>query len=78
MISNPELSEAYENLIREAIILNSNIETEEDDTILFNNVDNVETFKKKGLFTLNKGLVVKLEDGSEVHITIQAYKKGDD
>lgn len=76
MIPNPELSEAYENLIREAIILNSNIEAEEDDTILFNDVDNVETFKKKGLFTLNKGLVVKLEDGSEVHITIQAYRKG--
>lgn len=76
MIPNPELSEVYENLIREAIILNSNIEAEEDDTILFNDVDNIETFKKKGLFTLNKGLVVKLEDGSEVYITIQAYRKG--
>lgn len=36
--------------------------------------DIIETYAEAGLLTGDKGLVVKLEDGRELHLTITAYK----
>ena len=34
----------------------------------------VNTYEDKGILTMNKGLVVRLEDGSEFHMTIYKSK----
>jgi len=40
------------------------------DEPLGEHVSNISTFKEYGVLTRNEGLVVKLSDGSEFHVTI--------
>jgi hypothetical protein len=37
-------------------------------------VNVIETYEESGLLTSDKGLVVQLSDGRELHLTITAYK----
>ena len=71
--TNHDLAEVWEWSIREAITLNSEIEADEDEAILFSNVRDVNTFKEKGILTTDNGVVVTLNDGSQIRITIQIY-----
>lgn len=41
-------------------------------------VDCIETFDEAGLLTNEDGLVVTMADGSEFHLTLQAYNNDDD
>lgn len=70
-----DLAKEWEWSIREAIALNSEIEADEDESILFSDVEDVNTFKEKGILTMDNGVVVTLNDGSKIHITIQAYSE---
>jgi len=40
---------------------------EEEDSI----IESVSSFKERGVLTMNEGLVINLEDGTEVYLTIQ-------
>lgn len=71
--TNHDLAEVWEWSIREAITLNSEIEADEDESILFSDVRDVNTFKEKGILTTDNGVVVTLNDGSQIRITIQVY-----
>ena len=66
-------NEIVERII-ECIELNSYIEAEDDDTVLLPEVKCVESFEEKHLCTLKEGVVVTLNDASEVYLTIQVYK----
>lgn len=48
--------------------------TDEDEDYLDVEVNVIETYAEQGLLTSDKGLVVKLSDGRELHLTITAYK----
>jgi hypothetical protein len=48
--------------------------TDEDEDYLDVEVYIIETYAEQGLLTSDKGLVVKLSDGRELHLTITAYK----
>ena len=37
---------------------------------------NIESFESAEVLTIDKGLVLYLPDGTEVHLTIQAYNNG--
>jgi predicted methyltransferase len=45
---------------------------DEDDLPIEVNI--IETYAEAGLLTSDKGLVVQLSDGRELHLTISAYK----
>ena len=63
-----------EDSIKEAIKNNSYIEAEDDDGVLFPTVENIRTFEEAHILTTDKGVVIDLNDGSTVYLTIQAYK----
>lgn len=63
-----------EDSIKEAIKNNSYIEADYDDGVLFPTVENVRTFEEASILTTDKGVVIDLNDGSTVYLTIQAYK----
>lgn len=74
MTNNENLAREFEYLLKDVMELNSPIEADEDDEIMFDGLSYIRTFEEAGILTNDKGLVVKLEDGAEIHITIQAYK----
>ena len=69
-----DFEKEIEEGIVEAIKNNSYIEADYDDGVLFPNVENVRTFKEAQILTTDKGVVVDLNDGSTVYLTIQAYR----
>lgn len=75
MISNENLAECWMEGIKNAIELNSNIEGEEDDELIFDKIDSISTYNERGILTKDKGLVIHIDDGSEIYITIQAYSE---
>lgn len=54
-----------------AIINNSNIEANEDDEILFTDVDSVESYKECNILTMDEGVVIRFNNGKAAYITIQ-------
>lgn len=74
-MSIEEIEECFTDGIFEAVVNNSQIECDEEDMIVFPDVDSVNTFEDWGLLTRNKGIVVLLEDNTEVHITVQAVRR---
>lgn len=75
MISNENLAECWMEGIKNAIELNSNIEGEEDDELIFDKIDFISTYNERGILTKDKGLVIHLDDKSKIYITIQAYSE---
>lgn len=69
-----DFEKEIEEGIVEAIKNNSYIEAEDGDGVLFPTVENVRTFKEASILTTDKGVVIDLNDGSTVYLTIQAYK----
>ena len=66
MNTDQDLINEWEESIREAIVLNSEVEADEGESILFSNVKYVETNK-------DKGVMVQLTDGLRIHITVQIH-----
>jgi hypothetical protein len=54
---------------------NPSVETEDGDEMA---VQSVSTFDDAGLLTRNKGLVIRLEDGSEFQVTIVQSQRARD
>jgi hypothetical protein len=76
MLENNEiLAKQWESMLHDVIALNSKIEGDEDDYLIFDGIDHIDNYERKGILTQDKGLVITLEDGSEINITIQAYKE---
>lgn len=73
--STREIEECFTDGIFEAIVNNSQIECDEEDAIVFPGVDSVNTFEDWGVVTNNKGVVVLLEDNTEIYITVQAIRR---
>ncbi len=69
-----DFEKEIEDSIKEAIRNNSYIEAEDGDGVLFPTVENVRTFKEAQILTTDKGVVIDLNDGSTVYLTIQAYR----
>ena len=69
-----DFEKEIEEAIVEAIKNNSYIEAEDDDGVLVPNVENVRTFKEAQILTTDKGVIIDLNDGSTIFLTIQAYK----
>ncbi len=69
-----DFEKEIEDSIKEAIKNNSYIEADYEDGVLFPNVENVRTFKEAQILTTDKGVIIDLNDGSTVFLTIQAYK----
>ena len=63
-----------EGRIMELFVNNSYIEADEDDDVLFPDVEEVETFEEASVCTNDRGLKIYLEDGTVVYLTIQVYK----
>lgn len=68
------IAKEIEEAIIEAIKNNSYIEADYDDSVLFPNVEDVQTFEEVDLLTMDRGVVIDLDDGTRVYLTIQAYK----
>ena len=68
------IAKEIEEAIIEAIKNNSYIEADYDDSVLFPNVEDVQTFEEADLLTMDRGVVIDLDDGTRVYLTIQAYK----
>lgn len=75
LVNDENLAREWEEMLMDAIKLNSEIEGDEDDDLIFEGIDDVDNYERKGILTKDKGIIVKLEDGSEINITIQAYKE---
>ena len=69
-----ELANEMEKTLRDLIINNSDLECDEDDMVMLEGVDDVDTFENKSICTKDRGLVIDFEDGSRVYLTIQAYE----
>lgn len=63
-----------EESIVEAIKNNSYIEADYDEDVLFPEVEDVQTFEEADLLTIDRGVVIDLNDGTRVYLTIQAYR----
>ncbi len=63
-----------EESIVEAIKNNSYIEADYDEDVLFPEVEDVQTFEEADLLTMDRGVVIDLNDGTRVYLTIQAYR----
>ena len=68
------IAKEIEEAIIEAIKNNSYIEADYDDSVLFPNVEDVQTFEEADLLTMDRGVVIDLNDGTRVYLTIQAYR----
>ena len=75
LVNDENLAREWEEMLMDAIKLNSEIEGDEDDDLIFEGIDDVDNYERKGILTKDRGIIVKLEDGSEINITIQAYKE---
>lgn len=75
LVNDENLAREWEEMIMDAIKLNSEIEGDEDDDLIFEGIDDVDNYERKGILTKDRGLIVRLEDDSEINITIQAYKE---
>lgn len=75
LVNDEYLAREWEEMLMDAIKLNSEIEGDEDDDLIFEGIDDVDNYERKGILTKDRGIIVKLEDGSEINITIQAYKE---
>lgn len=68
----------YEKEIEESIVKaiknNSYIEADYDEDVLFPEVEDVQTFEEADLLTMDRGVVIDLNDGTRVYLTIQAYR----
>ena len=62
-----------EESIVEAIKNNSYIEAGYDEDV-FPEVEDVQTFEEADLLTMDRGVVIDLNDGTRVYLTIQAYR----
>ena len=60
--------------IKELIVNNSYIEADDDDAVPFPDVENVQTFEENHLCTTDKGIVVDLNKGARIYLTIQVYR----
>lgn len=62
-----------EDMLIRAIEINSHIEADDDDEVIFPDVDWIQRFSEGGACTLDNGLRVLLNDGTEIYLTIQVY-----
>ena len=65
-----DLEREWEQILIELIINNSSIECDEDERLIQDPVSSVSTFEEASLLTYDRGVVVKLEDGRQIQITI--------
>lgn len=73
-MNSEEIAKQWEYILRELIVNNSNIECDEDDNpFIDEEVDSVRTFEEASVCTTDRGIVIDMEDGSSVFITIQGY-----
>lgn len=70
-----EIEDEFVNGIMEAIKNNSDIESDENDEILFHKVDAVGTYKDWSVATRDKGVAVLLTDNTEIYITVQVKRE---
>ena len=63
------LEREWEENIKELIINNSTLECDELEAVV-RDVTSVSTFNEAGMLTYNHGVVVDLEDGKQIQITI--------
>ena len=54
---------------------NSFIEANEDDSVIFPEVDEIRTFKEAHLLITDNGVVISCKDGSEIYLTIQVIER---
>ena len=73
MTHDENLAIEIEDILRDMIINNSNLEAEEGDEMI-SELDNIRTFSEAGLLTRDRGLVLRFNN-AEVNITIQAYSE---
>ena len=69
-----DFEKEIEEAIVEAIKNNSYIDADYDDGVLFPEVEDVQTFEEADLLTMDRGVVIDLNDGTRVYLTIQAYR----
>ena len=67
-----------ENRLVQLIQNNSFIEADEDDSVIFPEVDEVKTFEEAHLVTTDNGVMISCKDGLEIYLTIQVKEKTND
>ena len=70
------LARDWEDILTILVYNNSATECDEDDNPTIEDEVEVENFEQAGLLTRDHGIVVYM-DGKEIHITIQAFSKGE-
>ena len=65
-----DLEREWEQILMELIINNSSIECSDGEGLIQEPVSSVATFEEASLLTYDRGVVVKLEDGRQIQITI--------
>lgn len=63
------LEREWEEIIKDLIINNSTLECDEREAVV-RDIASISTFKEAGMLTYNHGVVVDLEDGKQIQITI--------
>lgn len=74
MVNNRQFAEEIRDKMWDLFENNSYIEADEDDEVLFDTLEDIQTFKEASLCTNDTGMVLTFSDGSQAYITIQAYK----
>lgn len=74
MVNNRQFAEEICDKMWDLFENNSYIEADEDDEVLFDTLEDIQTFKEASLCTNDAGMVLTFSDGSQAYITIQAYK----
>lgn len=74
-MTSGELAREIEQKLLGLIINNSNIECDENEQMVFEDIEDVRTFEEASYITRDKGLVLNFKDGSEVNIVIQAWRQ---
>ena len=72
MRENESLAREMELTLMQLSVDNSNLEGDEDDDLVFEDLNDVMSYEDAGMLTRDKGIVVRLGRGT-VHLTIQAY-----